>query len=260
MCLPWGICTPDISAWLSWPTSTLTRLSSLFFVNPTQFGPNEDFDNYPRTLDADLAALEHSDVALVFAPDVNTMYPLGSNKTWVDVDDLGDHLCGASRAGHFRGVSTVVTKLFNAVQPDVAVFGEKDYQQLAIIRRMTAELLMPVTLIAAPTHRESDGLARSSRNGYLTAEERRIAPLLYRTLQSIANALEQGAQDLNALTAGATVTLNHAGFRVDYLTIVNANTLAPADNNDSEIVVAAAAFIGRTRLIDNIALRVERDR
>ena len=169
------------------------------FVNPTQFGPNEDFDAYPRTLDADCAQLRDAGVAMAFAPPVEEIYPLGTNQTWVDVDALGDYLCGADRPGHFRGVTTVVSKLFNIVQPDLAVFGEKDFQQLAVIRRMVAELLMPVRVIGAATDREPDGLARSSRNGFLTAEERTRAPLLQQHLQEARRAIEAGERDYRAL-------------------------------------------------------------
>lgn len=229
------------------------------FVNPTQFGPNEDFDSYPRTLETDAAALVDAGADLLFAPSVEEMYPLGHNQTWVDVDDLGDRLCGASREGHFRGVTTVVTKLFNIVQPDVAVFGEKDYQQLAILRRMTAELLFPIKIVAAATHRETDGLARSSRNAYLTASERTLAPRLYHCLQQLKVTIEEGNRDYRRLEAEAIETLEQDGFQVDYLAIVNAQTLAPATRDDTQLVAALAAKLGTTRLIDNIAISVVRD-
>ena len=184
------------------------------------------------------------------------MYPLGQNQTWVDVDGLGDYLCGASREGHFRGVTTVVSRLFNIVQPDVAVFGEKDFQQLAILRRMTEELLFPVKIVGAPTSREEDGLARSSRNGFLSESERKLAPQLYANLQQIQQAVEAGERDYRSLEARFSDALNEAGFAVDYLTISNARSLAPAAENDTDLVIAVAAKLGQTRLIDNVSLAV----
>ncbi|MEH6784849.1 MAG: pantoate--beta-alanine ligase [Alcanivorax jadensis] len=230
------------------------------FVNPTQFGPNEDFDRYPRTLDADAAALVDAGTDLLFAPSVEEMYPLGQNQTWVDIDGLGDYLCGASRAGHFRGVTTVVSKLFNIVQPDVAVFGEKDFQQLAILRRMSEELLFPIKIVGASTSRESDGLARSSRNGFLNESERTLAPQLYQTLQQLKADIEAGEQDYRGLESRYRDSLEQAGFQVDYLTVANARSLAPASADDSDLVVAVAAKLGNTRLIDNVSLAVVRDR
>lgn len=226
------------------------------FVNPTQFGPNEDFDRYPRTLDADAAQLVDAGADLLFAPSVEEMYPLGQNQTWVDVDHLGDYLCGASREGHFRGVTTVVSKLFNIVQPDVAVFGEKDFQQLAILRRMCEELLFPVKIVGAPTSREEDGLARSSRNGFLDDSERKLAPSIYAKLQALRTDIEQGERDYEALQQRYTNELNAAGFEVDYLTIANARSLAPAAKSDTDLVIAVAAKLGKTRLIDNVSLAV----
>ena len=230
------------------------------FVNPTQFGPNEDFDRYPRTLDADAAALVEAGTDLLFAPSVEEMYPLGQNQTWVDVDQLGDYLCGASREGHFRGVTTVVSKLLNIVQPDVAVFGEKDFQQLAILRRMCEELLIPVKIVGAATSRETDGLARSSRNGFLSDSERTLAPQLYAHLQQLKADIDAGERDYRALESRISQSLNTAGFSVDYLTIVNTKTLAPAGPQDTDLVAAVAAKLGSTRLIDNISLAVVRDR
>ncbi|MCQ6263378.1 pantoate--beta-alanine ligase [Alcanivorax sp. MM125-6] len=230
------------------------RVVVSIFVNPTQFGPGEDFDAYPRTLDADAARLREAGVEVLFAPTVDAMYPLGANRTWVDVDALGDYLCGADRPGHFRGVATVVSKLFNIVQPDVAVFGEKDFQQLAILRRMAAELLFPIRLIGAPTAREADGLAMSSRNGFLTETERARAPLLQQHLQDARRAVEQGERDYRALEKRIAVSLAEHGFDVDYVTVANATTLAPAAAEDRELVIAAAARLGRPRLIDNLTL------
>ena len=230
------------------------------FVNPTQFGPNEDFDRYPRTLDADAAALVEAGTDLLFAPSVEEMYPLGQNQTWVDVDQLGDYLCGASREGHFRGVTTVVSKLLNIVQPDVAVFGEKDFQQLAILRRMCEELLFPVKIVGAATSRETDGLARSSRNGFLSDSERTLAPQLYAHLQQLKADIDAGERDYRALESRISQSLDTAGFSVDYVTIVNTKTLAPAGPQDTDLVAAVAAKLGSTRLIDNISLAVVRDR
>ncbi len=226
------------------------------FVNPTQFGPNEDFDRYPRTLDADAAQLVDAGADLLFAPAVEDMYPLGQNQTWVDVDQLGDYLCGASREGHFRGVTTVVSKLFNIVQPDVAVFGEKDFQQLAILRRMSEELLFPVKIVGAPTSREDDGLARSSRNGFLSDSERKLAPAIYANLKALRTEIEQGERDYRALEQRYADQLNEAGFQVDYLTIAEARSLAPAAKSDTQLVIAVAAKLGQTRLIDNVSLAV----
>ncbi|BAP13198.1 MAG: pantoate--beta-alanine ligase [Alcanivorax borkumensis] len=230
------------------------------FVNPTQFGPNEDFDRYPRTLDADAAALVEAGADLLFAPSVEEMYPLGQNQTWVDVDQLGDHLCGASREGHFRGVTTVVSKLLNIVQPDVAIFGEKDFQQLAILRRMCEELLFPVKIVGAATSRETDGLARSSRNGFLSESERTLAPQLYAHLQQVKTEIIGGERNYRALESRTSQSLNSTGFSVDYITIANARTLAPAGPDDTDLIVAVAAKLGSTRLIDNISLAVVRDR
>lgn len=230
------------------------RVVVSIFVNPTQFGPGEDFDAYPRTLDADAGRLREAGVEVLFAPTVEAMYPLGANRTWVDVDALGDYLCGADRPGHFRGVATVVSKLFNIVQPDVAVFGEKDFQQLAILRRMAAELLFPIRLIGAPTAREADGLAMSSRNGFLTETERARAPLLQQHLQDARRAVEQGERDYRALEKRIAVSLAEHGFDVDYVTVANATTLTPAAAEDRELVIAAAARLGRPRLIDNLTL------
>lgn len=224
------------------------------FVNPTQFGPGEDFDAYPRTLDADADRLRDANVEVLFAPSVEEMYPLGANRSWVEVDELGDYLCGADRPGHFRGVTTVVSKLFHIVQPDVAVFGEKDFQQLAILRRMTEELLFPIRIVGAPTAREADGLAMSSRNGYLTEQERALAPRLQHHLRQARQALEDGERDFRALEVRTAEALGKDGFGVDYVTVANARTLVPAAPGDRELVIAAAARLGKPRLIDNLTL------
>jgi pantoate--beta-alanine ligase len=235
------------------------KIVASIFVNPTQFGPSEDFDSYPRTLDADSEKLAAAGCDLLFAPSVDEMYP-EKNRTWVDVDDLGDHLCGASRPGHFRGVSTVVSKLFNIVLPDIACFGEKDFQQLAIIRRMMQDLFFPVRIIGVATAREANGLAMSSRNGYLSAAQREQAGAIHATLQALKARIEAGERDYPALVQTGTDQLTQAGFAVDYLSINHAGTLAPATSPDSQLLIAVAAKLGTTRLIDNVSLSIARDR
>ena len=228
------------------------------FVNPLQFGVNEDLDAYPRTLAADQERLLQAGCNLLFAPTVDEMYPDGmSVQTRVSVPQLSEGLCGASRPGHFEGVATVVSKLFNMVQPDLAVFGEKDFQQLAVIRAMVRDLNMPIQIIGEPTVRAEDGLALSSRNGYLTPEQRVTAPALYRTLQHIGAALGRGQRDFAALAAEGLAQLTAAGLRPDYLEIRHAVSLRPALIDDRDLVVIAAAYLGNTRLIDNLYLHVE---
>lgn len=223
------------------------------FVNPMQFGEGEDFDNYPRTLDEDRKALEAHDANLLFAPGVDEMYPRPqSEQTRVEVPGLSDILCGASRPGHFTGVATVVCKLFNMVQPDIAVFGEKDYQQLLVIRHMVRDLAMPVEIFSCPTVREPDGLAMSSRNSYLTGEQRRIAPKLHAMLEETGIALLQGHRDFTALEAQAAEALANVGFEVDYFTIRESETLSTPGPECDELVILAAARLGRPRLIDNL--------
>jgi pantoate--beta-alanine ligase len=227
------------------------------FVNPMQFGANEDLDAYPRTLEADTLALSSQGCDLLFAPNANEVYPTGlSMQTRVEVPELGDFHCGASRPGHFVGVATVVAKLFNMVQPDVAIFGEKDYQQLAIIRKMTADLCFPISIIGVATSREQSGLARSSRNGYLNTDEKQTAAQVYRTLQFIQEALQAGNKDFNNLSSQAKDRLTQAGFRPDYVNIAHAQTLAPATPNDKDLVILIAAYLGNTRLIDNITVQL----
>lgn len=228
------------------------------FVNPLQFGVNEDLDKYPRTLVADQERLLQAGCNLLFAPSVEEMYPDGMNvQTRVSVPHLSEGLCGASRPGHFEGVATVVNKLFNMVQPDLAVFGEKDFQQLAVIRAMVRDLNMPIQIIGEPTVRAEDGLALSSRNGYLTPEQRAAAPALYRTLQHIAAGIGRGQRDFAALVAEGQAQLTAAGFRPDYLEVRHAVSLRPAVIDDRDLVVLAAAYLGNTRLIDNLYLHVE---
>lgn len=226
------------------------------FVNPLQFGPNEDFDSYPRTFEADQSALAEMQTDAVFYPAVEEMYPNGSEQALVCVPPaLTGLLEGASRPGHFDGVTTVVTKLFNQVQPDVAVFGQKDYQQFAVIQRMVSDLSMPIQLIRAPIGRDEDGLALSSRNQYLSAEQRNIAPKLYTTLLDVELALKSGNRDFTALTQAATEQLIACGFdQVDYVQIVNPVTLLPAEPEDDRFVILSVARLGKTRLLDNILL------
>lgn len=228
------------------------------FVNPLQFGPNEDLDSYPRTLAEDQRKLLDAGAHLVFAPSVNEMYPEGMHgHTIVSVPVVSEGLCGASRPGHFDGVSTVVSKLFNIVQPDLAIFGQKDYQQLAVIRKMTHDLCLPVQIMGEPTVRAEDGLALSSRNGYLSDAERRVAPTLYQTLQWIAGQVRSGRRDFRELIDEARIVLTDAGLRPDYLDLRDAGSLQPVGAETVHMVVLAAAFLGKTRLIDNLCF--ERD-
>ncbi len=228
------------------------------FVNPLQFDKAEDLANYPRTLEQDCAALEDAGVDLVFTPTPEIMYPQGlASQTFVEVPGISSLLEGALRPGHFRGVSTVVTKLFNLVQPNVACFGEKDYQQLALIRKMVADMAMPIEIVGVPTVRAEDGLALSSRNGYLTAAERAIAPELARTMNWIAGQIEAGNSHLPSLVAQASQRLDNAGFRTDAIDIVDADTLESASAESQRLVILMAAYLGKARLIDNrvVALR-----
>jgi pantoate--beta-alanine ligase len=229
------------------------------FVNPLQFGAGEDLDKYPRTLAADQEKLLAAGCHLLFHPDVAEIYPHGmGDQTRVSVPGVSEGLCGASRPGHFEGVATVVTKLFNMVQPDLAVFGEKDYQQLAVIRALVQDLNMPIQIICAPTQRAEDGLALSSRNGYLSDEQRAAAPALYRGLQTIAEELRRGARDYPRLIETAQAQLRAAGFVPDYLEIRNALNLRPAQVDDHHLVILTAAQLGSTRLIDNLVVELQR--
>ena len=223
------------------------------FVNPMQFGANEDLDKYPRTLDADIAALESAGVDLLYFPSVETMYPKPlSDQTKVEVPVISDLYCGASRPGHFVGVATVVAKLFNMVQPDVALFGTKDFQQLAVIRRMVADLAMPIQIIGVPTVRDVDGLAMSSRNQYLTSDQRAIAPMIYAELKQLAETLSQDLSQLEQQSADSQRRLAEAGFEPDYLHVLDAETLLPLTNQSQQGVILIAAKLGAARLIDNI--------
>ena len=230
------------------------RVVVSIFVNPLQFGAGEDLASYPRTLERDAGLLEAAGADLLFAPPVAEMYPR-PQQTRVEVPGLSDILCGASRPGHFVGVATVVCKLLNMVQPQVALFGEKDFQQLAVIRRMVEDLCVPVQILGVPTVREPDGLAMSSRNGYLTAAERRQAPALYRALQAAAAALATGAADPEAAARQAAAAIDAAGLRTDYVSVRRAGDLAPAGAGDADLVVLAAAYLGRARLIDNLLVQ-----
>jgi len=221
------------------------------FVNPTQFGPNEDFDTYPRTLEQDATLLTEHGADLLFAPTVAEMYPQ-ETFTWVDVDHVGDRLCGAKRPGHFRGVTTVVSKLLHIAMPDYAFFGEKDYQQLAVLRRMVADQLFATEVIGVPTERDASGLALSSRNGYLSDAEKEHALTIYRTLTQARQAIESGERNYQILCQQSINQLTEAGFIVDYFEVVDAHTLAPANANTSSLRILAAAFLGTTRLIDNV--------
>ena len=228
------------------------------FVNPLQFGPNEDLDKYPRTLVADQEKLLQAGCHLLFAPTADEMYPDGMGvQTRVSVPHLSEGLCGASRPGHFEGVATVVSKLFNMVQPDLAVFGQKDFQQLAVIRALVRDLNMPIQIIGEPTVRADDGLALSSRNGYLNAEQRAAAPAVYRTLNQLAEAIRQGRHDYPALIAEGQQALVAAGFKPDYLEVRQALNLRPATAEDRDLVILVAAVLGSTRLIDNLHLNLD---
>ena len=228
------------------------------FVNPLQFDKAEDLANYPRTLEQDCAALQAAGVDLVFTPTPELMYPQGlASQTFVEVPGLSSLLEGALRPGHFRGVSTVVTKLFNLVQPDVACFGQKDYQQLALIRKMVADMAIPVEIVGVPTVRAEDGLALSSRNGYLTAAERALAPELARTMNWISEQIEAGNHHLPSLVAQASQRLDNAGFRTDAIDIVDADTLESASAASKRLVILMAAYLGRARLIDNSVVTLQ---
>jgi len=227
------------------------------FVNPTQFGEGEDFDAYPRSLERDKRRLKTTATDMIFAPDVETLYPFGPEKaTTVSVPGLTENFCGATRPGHFDGVTTVVARLFAIVQPDVAVFGQKDYQQQLVIRRMTEDLSLPITIITGETVRDDDGLALSSRNSYLSDEERAIAPALYASLQSVGKQLQAGGREFAELEAAAIEQLNNAGFKVDYFAIRRALNLEVPDRDCDDLVVLVAAQLGSARLIDNIVVTI----
>lgn len=228
------------------------------FVNPMQFDRPEDLARYPRTLQEDCEKLNKRKVDLVFAPSVKEIYPNGTEThTYVDVPGLSTMLEGASRPGHFRGVSTIVSKLFNLVQPDIACFGEKDFQQLALIRKMVADMGFDIEIVGVPIMRAKDGLALSSRNGYLTAEQRKIAPGLYKVLSSIADKLQAGERDLDEIIAIAGQELNEKGFRADDIQIRDADTLLEVSETSKRAVILVAAWLGDARLIDNKRVELE---
>ena len=227
------------------------------FVNPMQFGQNEDIEAYPRTLEQDSANLAEHETDVLFVPDVHEIYPQSTQwTTRVEVPGLSDILCGASRPGHFVGVTTVVAKLFNIVQPDLAVFGEKDFQQLRIIQQMVADLDMPIEVIGVPTVREDSGLAMSSRNNYLSAQEREQAAQIYKTLQKVEQMLREEYPDFKNIEENAVKILENAGLRPDYVSIRRKSDLREPVTTDHELVVLAAAWLGRARLIDNLSVNI----
>ncbi|WP_281985444.1 pantoate--beta-alanine ligase [Azonexus hydrophilus] len=223
------------------------------FVNRLQFGPNEDFDKYPRTFQADCDKLTAAGVDVLFAPTEADLYP-EPQEYFVEPPGIQNILDGEFRPGHFRGVATVVTKLFNCVQPQAAVFGKKDYQQLMVIRNMTRQLLLPIDIIGGETVRAEDGLALSSRNGYLSADERAEAPRLYRLLNEIRDAIRNGNRDFAAQEQAAVAELNAKGWTTDYIAIRRQHDLSPAGDDKQALVILAASRLGKTRLIDNLEI------
>ncbi|OOF28837.1 pantoate--beta-alanine ligase [Salinivibrio sp. IB872] len=229
------------------------------FVNPMQFDRADDLANYPRTLEDDLAKLREEGVDLVFTPSAEVLYPQGlETHTTVDVPGLATMLEGASRPGHFRGVATVVTKLFNLVQPSVACFGEKDFQQLAVIRKMVTDMAMPIEIVGVPTVRESDGLAMSSRNNNLTVDERQRAPVLAKTMRWMSAQMRNGRRDLDDLIEDAHDQLRAAGLQPDEFYIRDASTLGQVTEESRQAVILVAAYLGQTRLIDNLVVELQR--
>ena len=221
------------------------------FVNPTQFVAGEDFNEYPRTLDSDIELISKLNVNLVFIPEAIELYPMNNKiSTEVSIPELESIYCGKHRPGHFRGVATIVSKLFNIVQPDIAIFGEKDYQQLLIIRSLVKNLFLPIEIIGLPTVREASGLAMSSRNNYLTEPERQKAPMLYECIKTTVNLIINGAKDYEKLEREAKLFLEKAGFKIEYYNICDSETLGPVQGKT--LVVLAAVWLGKTRLIDNV--------
>lgn len=228
------------------------KVVASIFVNPMQFGANEDIDSYPRTMEQDQQKLTNAGTDLLFTPTPAIIYPKGLDKqTFVEVPQVSEGYCGESRPGHFRGVATVVCKLFNLVQPDVACFGLKDYQQVQVIQTMVEDLSMPIDIVPVPTKREASGLAMSSRNGYLSEEELKIAPALAQNIQWLAEQI-QNDTDFIGLAKKAAQFIDNAGMKTDYIHIVHARTLQPASEDDKELVILAAAHCGKARLIDNL--------
>jgi pantoate--beta-alanine ligase len=229
------------------------RFVASIFVNPMQFGPNEDFAHYPRTPSMDATMLQEAGCDLMFSPEVGEIYPNGaSNATRIEVPGISRVLCGEFRPGHFEGVATVVAKLFHIVDPDVAIFGEKDFQQLTVIRRMVADLCLRVEIVGAPTVRESDGLALSSRNQYLSPAERKLAPAIYRQLQQAVVALTAGERDFAKIEGSGRAALDGLGFKTDYFSVREARDLAEAKPDTKHFVVLVASRLGKARLIDNV--------
>lgn len=231
------------------------RVVVSIFVNPLQFGEGEDLEAYPHTPQEDAAKLQEAGVDLLFRPEEGEIYPRGrEGVTFIEVPDISAMLCGASRPGHFRGVATVVCKLFNIVQPDLACFGQKDFQQLAVLRRMVEDLNIPVEVVGVSTVREADGLALSSRNSYLSELERQRAPILYRVLQELAGELHGGESDYAKLEREALQKLEQGGLQPDYLSIRRSDDLKFPCGDEKKLIILAAAFLGRTRLIDNLLI------
>ena len=228
------------------------------YVNPEQFAPHEDFGTYPRTIDADLKLCKEENVAVVFMPDTETMYGSGKKYFTIDIEELNVHLDGGSRPGYFQGIALVVNKLFNIVNPDIAVFGQKDYQQFRIIEQMVKEFNHPVELLMAPIGRAEDGLALSSRNAYLSSEERALAPSLYRALTYVAQQIQNGVMEPSLLISHQQDELEAKGFENDYLSVYSLDTLQPVDklSTGNKYVLAIAAYLGKTRLIDNLILEI----
>ncbi|HBY88053.1 MAG TPA: pantoate--beta-alanine ligase [Colwellia sp.] len=238
------------------------KVVASIFVNPMQFGVNEDIENYPRTMIDDQQKLTAAGTALLFTPTPDIIYPKGlAKQSFVEVPNISDGYCGESRPGHFRGVATIVCKLFNLVQPDVACFGLKDYQQVQVIQIMVEDLSLPINIIPVATTREESGLALSSRNGYLTAEEKATAPALYQSLLWLAEHIrtgyaQQDSIDFIGLAKQAAKAINDAGLHTDYLHVCNAQTLQPASEDDTQLVILAAAHCGKARLIDNLRVNL----
>lgn len=233
------------------------RVVVSIFVNPTQFGETDDFDQYPRTLERDKRRLKRVKADLLFVPDVETMYPFGiDNATSVTVPVITAEFCGVFRPGHFDGVTSVVSRLFNIVQPDVAIFGQKDFQQQLVIRRLVDDLRLPLQIVSGATQREADGLALSSRNQYLSDEERAVAPTLYSVLQGIGNELQAGKRNYTELEQQAMDVLSDTGFDPEYVGIRRAENLQLPDRDNDEIVILAAVRLGAARLIDNIIVTI----
>lgn len=233
------------------------RIVVSVFVNPTQFGDGEDYDGYPRSFDKDTRRLRKVSADVLFSPDVDTVYPFGLDEaTRITVPGLTENFCGSFRPGHFDGVTTVVARLFALVQPDVAIFGQKDYQQQLVIRRMVEDLNLPIEIVTAPTVRENDGLAMSSRNAYLTEVERELAPVLHELLTATGDALRAGSRDFGDLEATAMQRLQEVGFRPEYFAVRRAADLGEPGDVVNELVILAAAWLGRARLIDNVVVRI----